>query len=170
MKGAADAAKALSQGDLSVKVEARSEQDVLSRNLSASATALSWLLQQTSTLIASAERGELSKRGDPAQFQGAYQELVQGFNRVMEAIVAPVSETSSVLEQAAARNLTARMRGDYRGDYAKIKRSLNTALRNLHDGLSSVAMAVDQVTSASSQIASSSQAVAQGPPASPFAG
>jgi len=162
IKGVAAAAEALSHGNLTVKVIPKSPQDVLSRNFAAAATSLSGLLHETKTLISAAEQGELTKRGDAARFEGAYSELVQGFNRVMEAIVVPVTEASSVLEQVAARDLTARMKGDYKGEYAKIKLSLNTAVENLHDGMASVAVAVEQVASASGQIASSSQAVAQG--------
>jgi methyl-accepting chemotaxis protein len=162
IKGVAVAAESLSRGDLSAKVVAKSAEDVLSRNFIAAADALSGLLAETKVLIAAAEQGDLSRRGEATRFQGAYGELVQGFNRVMEAIVVPVTEASSVLEQVAARDLTARMKGDYKGEYAKIKLSLNTAVENLHDGLSSVSVAVEQVASASGQIASSSQAVAQG--------
>lgn len=162
LKAAAAAAEGMSRGDLSVKVVARSEGDVLSKNFAAAASALTGLLNETKSLINAAEQGELSKRGDGARFQGAYRELVQGFNRVMEAIVVPVTEASSVLERVAEGDLTIRMKGEYRGDYANIKASLNTAVKNLHDGLASVSVAVAQVASASGQIASSSQAVAQG--------
>ncbi|MFT3837009.1 MAG: methyl-accepting chemotaxis protein [Myxococcaceae bacterium] len=162
IKGIAAAADGLSRGDLSMKVAPKSQADVLSKSFIAASGSLNNLLEETNGLIGAAEEGRLNHRGNHARFQGAYADLVKGFNRVMEAISVPVGEASATLEKVAARDLTARVHGDYKGEYAKIKNSLNTAVENLHDGLSSVAVAVEQVASASGQIASSSQAVAQG--------
>lgn len=162
IKGVATAAEGLSRGDLSVKVVAKSAHDVLSSNFAAVAEALGGLVRETKMLIDAAEMGNLSRRGDASGFHGAYAELVRGFNRVMEAIVAPVSEASSALEKVAARDLAVRMQGEYKGEYAKIKQSFNTAVENLNEGLTSVSETVQQVASASGQIASGSQAVAQG--------
>src|SRR5262249_4948371 len=78
------------------------------------------------------------------------------------AITAPINEAASVLEQTASGDLTARMQGDYRGDYAKIRGALNSALENLDGGLSQVAVSADQVASAANSIAAGSQQLAQG--------
>jgi hypothetical protein len=65
-----------------------------------------------------------------------------------------------LLEQGV--DLTARVKGDYQGDHAKLKDALNTTAEALHGAIAQVAEAVEQVTSASTQIASSSQSVASG--------
>jgi methyl-accepting chemotaxis protein len=62
----------------------------------------------------------------------------------------------------AARDLTARVKGDYKGDHAKIKTSLNMAVDNLESALSQVGEATQQVAGASGQISSGSQSLAQG--------
>jgi methyl-accepting chemotaxis protein len=54
------------------------------------------------------------------------------------------------------------VKGDYRGDHAKLKDALNATAEALHGAMTQVAEAVEQVSSASTQIASSSQAVASG--------
>src|SRR5690606_27404312 len=84
-----------------------------------------------------------------------------GFNRTLDAIAEPINEAAVVLERVAARDLTPRMDGDYRGDFAKIKESINTAVENLEHALSEVAASADQVTAASSQVSQGSQALAQ---------
>ena len=162
VKGIANAADGMSRGDLTIKVTAKSDADVLSKNFIANTDAVKALVAEMQTLITAAKAGALSTRGDARRFQGSYAELVVGVNQLIEAIVQPVNEASSVLERVADRDLTARMTGEYKGDFAKIKTSLNQAVENLHDGMSSISIAVEQVASASAQIASSSQSVAQG--------
>ena len=76
--------------------------------------------------------------------------------------MAPVNEASLVLDKLSQRDLRARMAGEYQGEHARIKESVNAAGAALHDALAQVAQAADQVSSASTQIAASSQAVASG--------
>jgi methyl-accepting chemotaxis protein len=80
----------------------------------------------------------------------------------MEAILKPISEAGSALEKFASRDLTPRMPGDYLGEFAKIKSSVNQAAENLDNGFQQVAVGAEQVASASNQIANGSQALAQG--------
>jgi methyl-accepting chemotaxis protein len=54
------------------------------------------------------------------------------------------------------------MRGDYLGEHAQTKDSLNATAQALEDALLQVSQSVDQVSSAAAQIASSAQAVAAG--------
>jgi methyl-accepting chemotaxis protein len=76
--------------------------------------------------------------------------------------MAPIHEASQILEKLAQRDLCARMYGNYQGDHATIKNSVNATGEALHDALHKVAVAVDQVSAAAGQIASSSQAVSDG--------
>ncbi len=108
------------------------------------------------------EEGKLSERVYVENAEGEYKKLVEGFNTAIDNITNPISEATLVLEQIAARNLTARVKSDYKGDHAKIKESLNTAVDNLDEGLQQVAIGAEQVASATSQITIGSQAVAQG--------
>ncbi|MEK7392164.1 MAG: methyl-accepting chemotaxis protein [Fibrobacterota bacterium] len=77
-------------------------------------------------------------------------------------MIGPVNEAAQVLEKVAARDLTARMLGNYAGDLAKIKNSLNLAVENLETAMGQVGEATQQVASASGQISSGSQSLAQG--------
>jgi methyl-accepting chemotaxis protein len=156
------AAHALSIGDVTKDVRARSEADVLAKNFSAAQSALRGLLSETTTLISAAESGDLSHHADATKFQGAYKELLGGMNRMIDGVERPMSEAQRVLDRIAARDLTARANGEFSGDYGRMMASLNAAVANLQDSLGQVAVAAEQVASASSQIASSSQAVAQG--------
>jgi methyl-accepting chemotaxis protein len=120
------------------------------------------LVAETKVLTLAALDGDLRARGNAAVFQGVYRELVDGINSTMDAVIAPINEASEVLQQIAGRNLGARARGEYRGDFAKIKHALNTAAVNLGEAMGQVAAASEQVTSASHQITLGSETLAQG--------
>ena len=162
VSGIAHAADRLAVGDLSAKVTPRSEHDVLSRNVNRASDTLEKIIGEAKLLIDAAQHGELGKRGDPSQFQGAYQELIVGTNSMLDAVVQPISEAQDVLQRVANRDLTARVKGTYHGEHAAIKNSLNTALENIAEVFASLTTAIEQVNSAASEIGSGSQDLASG--------
>ncbi len=115
------------------------------------------VIAQTDTMIKNAQDGELQMRGDDGKYEGAYRAMVQGVNAVMDAVATPLKEASDVLQQMAGRELNVRMEGSYKGEYAKIKQSLNVAAQNLDEALTQVALGAEQVTSAAAQISTGSQ-------------
>ncbi len=114
------------------------------------------------TLVAKAQAGELAARGDAMKFSYSFKDMVQGINAVLDAITNPINEATRVLERIAEKDLAARMNGEYRGDYARIKEALNTAVGNLDDGLQQVQVAVEQVMTGAEQVSRGSQMMAQG--------
>lgn len=120
------------------------------------------VIEETDTVIQAAQAGRLAERGDAAKFAGGYRELVDGLNRTLDAVVTPVKEAQAVLERVAQRDLTVRVCGEYEGDHAKLKESINSALVNLEEALSEVAAASAQVAAASGQISAGSQSLAEG--------
>jgi methyl-accepting chemotaxis protein len=80
----------------------------------------------------------------------------------MDESVQPIQEASRTLEKVAQRDLTARMQGEYRGDYALMKKTLDTAISNLADGMHQVAAASEQVARASTEISGSSKNLSLG--------
>ena len=160
--GIAHAADRLASGDLSAKVTPRSEHDVLSRNMNRASDTLTDIVGEAKTLIEAARHGELSKRGNPDRFQGAYKELIAGTNNMLDAVVKPITEAQTVLTAVANRDLTARMEGTYHGDHDAIKQSLNSALENIAEVFASLTTAIGQVNAAASEIGSGSQDLASG--------
>lgn len=118
--------------------------------------------EEVNKVIQASENGDLKVRGDLDRLDDVYRPMMAGINEIIDAVVRPVNEASEVLEKIAAADLTARMVGDYRGDYAKIKNNLNTAGQSLQDALLAVADSAGQVGSASAQITEGAQKVAEG--------
>jgi methyl-accepting chemotaxis protein len=154
--------KKISEGDVSMNVEIKDNQDEIAPALKNTVDALKGLISETKNLVQESLNGNLSTRGDADGFKGAYKEIIEGLNKTMEAIVVPINESSAVLEKVAARDMSARMKGDYKGDFAKMKTSINSAVDNLDQALSQVSQATEQVSSASQQISAGSQSLAQG--------
>ncbi|MCA0375481.1 MAG: methyl-accepting chemotaxis protein [Gemmatimonadetes bacterium] len=119
------------------------------------------LVQETSMLADAGRDGHLATRGRAEQFEGSYRALVQGINDTLDAVIHPVNEAAAVLDRVAARDLTARVEGAYKGDHARIKEALNRAVDDLANALADVAKASEQVATASDQIATGSTSLAQ---------
>jgi methyl-accepting chemotaxis protein len=162
IESVAQVAAALGQGNLNSELKPKSEADLLAKNMAQATHVLRGLVEEVKVLIAAAQAGDLAKRADASKYQGGYAEILQGMNRVLEAVAAPLQETNRVLERLAASDLTARGREDFQGEYLQMASSLNKAADNLQNSLLQVASTSEQVATASSEIAASSQSVAQG--------
>jgi methyl-accepting chemotaxis protein len=118
--------------------------------------------KELTALIEASRKGQLSLRGNAKSFQGDWAQLIEGVNSILDAVVLPINEASHILERVAARDLSARVQGEYLGDFGRIKQAVNQAVENLDTALLQVTEATDQVSSASQQISAGSQVLAQG--------
>ncbi len=73
-----------------------------------------------------------------------------------------IGETTGSLEKLANKDLTCMMQGEYGGDFAAIKMSLNATLSTLDDTIQQIALGAEQVASAANEISTGSQGLAQG--------
>jgi methyl-accepting chemotaxis protein len=162
VRAVADAADALARGDLEAPPVPRSDRDRLTQSFLGARASLEALLAETSRLTQAAVAGKLSERADLSTAPGAYALVLGGLNATLDSILAPVREAAEVLDRLAARDLTARSRGDYAGDHAHIRDAINQTAEALEGALRQIAVAASEVRCASTQIASSSQSVAAG--------
>jgi methyl-accepting chemotaxis protein len=159
----AHAADRLAVGDLdAAAVTPRSEHDVLSRNVNRVSGALRTVIGEVGGTITAVKQGNITHRGSAAGVEGAYADVIEGTNGMLDAVNAPVDEARAVLARVAQRDLAVRMTGDYQGDHAAIKASLNTALTNIGAAFASLTGAVAQVNSAATEIGAGSQELASG--------
>jgi methyl-accepting chemotaxis protein len=155
-------ATAISAGDTTRNVLVRSDRDTLGQSFVALRQTVQELVDETGSLVAAARGGDLQQRSDAQKFRGSYRELVLGINQLLDTVVTPINEASDVMSRIADRDLTARVQGEYHGDFDRIKQSINVAAETLDDTLSQVYGASEQVSAAGTQIASGSQSLAQG--------
>ncbi|MBV9774116.1 MAG: MCP four helix bundle domain-containing protein, partial [Gemmatimonadetes bacterium] len=118
------------------------------------------MVAETNGLVSAASEGRLSERGEASKYEGSYRELVAGINQTLDAILAPVNEASGVLRRLAEGDFTRKVEGDYRGDHAVIKDSLNRTIDSLRSTLERIRNASGTVAATSTQIRTSSQSLA----------
>ena len=111
------------------------------------------LITDANALGQSAVEGKLDTRADASRHKGDYRKIVQGFNDTLDAVIHPVNEAAAVLDAMARRDLTARVKGDYKGDHARIKVALNTALDAVQEALGNMANSVQLLASSSEELA-----------------
>jgi methyl-accepting chemotaxis protein len=138
------------------------EFEVMKRNWNTLFAVMRNRASDLASLVEAAQAGNLSKRVDASRYAGSHAALITSLNQVLDHTARPVEEAIRVLELVGRRDLTARMRGEYQGDFARMRDAINSAAEALRRALSQVAEVAEQVSSASGQIASSSQAVASG--------
>ncbi len=120
------------------------------------------LISETDKLIKNAKEGHLDQRGKENQFEGAYKEIVQGINEMLDEILEPIMNGIDALEKMSAGDLTSRVKAQYKNDYKKMIDSINKLGESLQEVISDVTEAVQATASASSEISSSSEEMAAG--------
>ncbi len=115
-------------------------------------------------LTKSAKNGDLSARGNAANYAGGWADLVEGVNDLMQAVVEPVEEATHVLQVMATGDLTKRMTGNYKGDHQvlknnvnKVTESLNSLLFQVQDTVKITANSSEEITSTSESLAAATQ-------------
>jgi methyl-accepting chemotaxis protein len=120
------------------------------------------LVSISQLIVNAAEAGNLKERGDVTKLKGSYKEVIAGLNNTLDLIVAPIDESSRVLEKMASGDITVRMTGEYKGDILVIKKSLNQLADSLENVITEITEAVSATASAANQISSSTEEMAAG--------
>jgi len=149
---------ALTEALNGVVAEAQTVAEATSR----SRDALARLLAEATQLAQAAREGRLSHVGRAEAFEGAYANLLRGFNEAQAAARAPVVAALTLLERVAARDLSGRVTGTFVGDHARLITAVNTAIGNVADALHEVEVAAEQIAGASREVAGGSQEMAEG--------
>jgi methyl-accepting chemotaxis protein len=89
------------------------------------ALVLQSLQKELVRLTEASREGQLSDRGKPEQFQGAYAEIVRGVNAMLDAILLPIGEGNRVLAQISAGKIDELITQTYKGDHEKMKQAIN---------------------------------------------
>ncbi len=111
--------------------------------------------RQIQNLIQAAASGDLSERIDVEKYQGFLKGVGEGINNLIEAVVAPIRESTTVVKALADGDLREEMSGDFSGEFADMKEALNQSVDNLRN-------MVGQIQSSSGSIVSAAAEIAQG--------
>jgi len=162
-----DAIVKASQGDIRRLQEFRkrgqlSVNDQLTPSVYAVYSAIQEIIRAAYELTKAATGGDLSKRADVDAFEGGYRRIVDGFNKTIDALVAPIQDAALVIQALSNGDLTIEMAGEYEGDNAILKNSLNGAIGSFNRLLSSIRQASEEVATGAREMSRSSQTLSQG--------
>ncbi len=108
--------------------------------------------RQLQGLIKAAAEGDLEQRLDVSTYSGFMKTLGEGINEMLEAIVLPLREATRVIQKQAEGDLTQRMEGEYEGEFASLRDSLNSSMDNLCKMVGEIAQAANNITNGASEI------------------
>jgi methyl-accepting chemotaxis protein len=145
----------LSQGDLAFDMAINaadeytkevSEQFMeIGRSLEAVRISVENLVSDAMLLAQAGIDGRLETRADASRHQGDFAKIVNGVNETLDAVVAPVMEASSTLEELARGNLNTGMNGTYNGDYAIIKNNMNQTIEALSRYVNEITQTLEKI-------------------------
>jgi len=160
----ADYVDKISQGNIPPQITDtyKGQYNEIKLNLNKCVVAVNSLVADANLLSQAAVDGRLSTRADGSKHQGDFRKIVVGVNETLDAVIKPVQEAAGVLAELAKGDLTVRVKGEYEGDHAMIKDSINQMAESLDHALREVGEAVSATASASSQISSSTEEMAAG--------
>jgi methyl-accepting chemotaxis protein len=154
----------LARGDVQAVISETFEGDleVMKNNVNKIALVLQAFREEARGLIDAAAHGRLEERADASRFQGAYGEIINGINSIMDAILGPVANIREKLGRVSDGDLTAYVHEDYDGDHAALRDALNASLDGLNRLLGQVRGAANQIATSAGQVSDAAQDLSQG--------
>lgn len=154
----------ISKGEETSKIteEYRGDYNIIKNNINTCSGILMDILGDVEKVTNAALNGDLKYRSHTAKYSGSWFTLIDGINKILEAIITPITEGVSALEKMATGDLTVRISSQYKGDHELIKNSINTVADSLCSALNDVSEAIAATASASNQISSSTEEMAAG--------
>ena len=141
-------------GDLSVDMERLpGEKAVITQALDTAKANLGAINAEIKRLAAAAAVGDFSQRGDEARYQHDFGEMVGGLNRLMQTTEQDLGEVSRVLQAIAGGDLSARMRGDFHGVFARMRDDMARTAGQLTTIVGDIKHAAQSIQTAAGEIA-----------------
>jgi methyl-accepting chemotaxis protein len=147
LRGKTEAALEMARGNLSVEVPLLSDRDELGKAIKKAIAALQSLIEETRMLTSAAVQGNLSARGNAANFEGGYRQIVHGVNETLDAVITPLNVAAEYVRQISKGDIPEKITDEYFGDFNTIKDNLNICVdavrRLVNDSRALSAAAVD---------------------------
>ncbi|MGA2159166.1 MAG: methyl-accepting chemotaxis protein [Dehalococcoidia bacterium] len=134
------------------------------------------VMNEVDKLTREAGEGNLAARGDSSKFRGAWADMINGINYVLDSVVNPLNEVLAVMDDESRMDLRSKVAGHYKGDLAKLKdaanktgegrigvvRMLKRMSLELTEAGQQLSQASEKADQATNQISSASEQVANG--------
>jgi methyl-accepting chemotaxis protein len=162
-KVSAEYIRRIGAGDIPEKItdEYQGEFNETKESLNSCISAIQLLVIDTKELIGSAVNGKLDDRANSTLHQGEFKTIVEGINQTLNAVTEPIKEAREILLNMSEGNLLENVSGDYSGDHALMKNSINKTLDSFNHSLNQVKDTIEKITSGSKKASESSLSVSK---------
>lgn len=116
--------------------------------------------KEINRVITSSKEGDLKTRGNLNAVSQDYVPMLKGINEIIEAIVSPIYEIQTKLNEIKEGDLTSYVTGEYQGDHNLLKIGLNSTLDALNEMMNKINNSAEQVSRSAKEISSASQSIA----------
>ncbi|MEW6659136.1 MAG: methyl-accepting chemotaxis protein [Thermodesulfobacteriota bacterium] len=130
----AAAANKLAAGVLTIDIQADTKDEIgmLTRSFEVLLKIIKDLLGETEKLIQATQDGKLDARGNAADYQGAWSDLICSINSLIDAFVGPINVTAEYIDRIGKGDIPAKITDAYKGDFNEIKNNLNNCIDNIN--------------------------------------
>ena len=162
LKAAGAFAGELKEGNFDAQIDVPADGDIgkmISDNLALRDT-LKEIIEDVNNVVRSAgEEGNLNARLELQDTKGAWKDLVDSMNLLLQSIAEPVLEFNSIVSEMAKGDLTKKFEMQAKGDIKNMADALNTAVDNLNNLLGEIGENADVVAQASSNMLEKSESM-----------
>ncbi|MCP5500514.1 MAG: CHASE3 domain-containing protein [Leptospiraceae bacterium] len=124
-----------SKGDFSNVMEKLPGKKIFINNaLDALRNNMKTLHEEMQKIYRAASEGQLDFRGNTKIFDYEfYSNMINSVNVLLDSVLIPINETVTVVNSMAAGNLSKKINGKYKGDYLKLKDSVNSTINKMSE-------------------------------------
>ncbi|MGB1699925.1 MAG: HAMP domain-containing protein, partial [Nannocystaceae bacterium] len=119
-----------SRGDLSraLKIRPGGELGQIIASIEQVKSVLSALVGAIAHLVEGAKAGDFGVRASKDEFEGAYAELIEGVNELIDNLISPVREATDAMQRVAVGDFSRLIENQYAGDVRTMADSINTTM------------------------------------------
>ncbi len=131
----------------------------LTRNINQVSDFMNDVTSDIALTATAAVEGRLSSRIDISKYPGTWRDITEGINLILDSIIKPINEAMKILQVMANGDFTKEMTGNYKGDHAKLKDSINSLINSLNNLIYQISDATNNVAQASISISSTTETI-----------
>ncbi|MEP0985017.1 methyl-accepting chemotaxis protein [Ekhidna sp.] len=154
----AEFSRQVGEGNLNADFEISGENDVLGASLIMMRNNLRSVIDETNEVVKHAEvEGDLTSRMNPEGKGGAWKELSESINNLLESVSKPFAILNEIANRMAEGDLTVRYTEEAKGDILNLAENLNKALDNLDELLDGIVQNANIIGDSSLEMLSASE-------------
>ncbi len=107
------------------------KQSIANENLNRMKNNILDMANELQSLIDGAQAGQLDVRGNEDNYEGAFKQLIGGFNKTLDAVTEPINISAQYIDRISKGDIPKPIKEEFSGDFNEIKNNINALISNL---------------------------------------